>query len=208
MIRSKHNDKITIFEGTLQVPPEGHTIRRLVPVVYRKDATQKCQNASQCNRMPHRRLVLFSSVVCVWVTLCLSLCLFLCLCACVSLMQKQNNAEDDDTELHFGNCCNALSKWCSDLLLPQCVCILCDCERLFRHFVNNILEVKYVPYILKQFCQKIQNFISHNCHKMNICLRLFTFRFWISPNLAEYTYGWSPLIEQPDKIEKKNPNKD
>jgi hypothetical protein len=31
-------------------------------------------------------------------------------------MQKQNNAEDDDTELHFGNCYNALSKWSSDLL--------------------------------------------------------------------------------------------
>jgi hypothetical protein len=38
---------------------------------------------------------------------------------------------------------------------------------------------------------------------MNMFLRLFTFTFWISPNLANYTYGWSPLIEQPDKIEKK-----
>ncbi len=70
--------RLQVFEGTLQVPPEGHTIRRLVPVVYRKDATQKCQNASQCNRMPHRRVVLFSSVVCMCVWLSLSL--YLCLC--------------------------------------------------------------------------------------------------------------------------------
>ncbi len=125
--------RLQVFEGTLQVPPYGHTIRRLVPVVYRKDATQKCQNASQCNRMPHRKLVLFCSVVCVCVTLRLSLSLSVSLCACVSLMQKQNNAEDDDTELHFGNCCNALSKWSSDLLLPGCLCLQCDCERLFRH---------------------------------------------------------------------------
>jgi hypothetical protein len=35
------------------------------------------------------------------------------------------------------------------------------------------------------------------------CLRFSAFVFWILPNLAKYTYGWSPL-EQHHKILKKN----
>jgi hypothetical protein len=67
---------LQVVQGTtLQVPPERHTLRRLVPVVYRKDETQKCQNPSQCNRMRHSKVVsrllfLFCSVyMCVSLSL-------------------------------------------------------------------------------------------------------------------------------------------
>jgi hypothetical protein len=81
---------LQVVQGTtLQVPPERHTLRRLVPVVYRKDETQKCQNPSQCNRMRHSK-VASRLLLCVFLSLCvsLSLCLFLC------LMQKQNYAKE------------------------------------------------------------------------------------------------------------------
>lgn len=67
---------LQVVQGTtLQVPPERHTLRRLVPVVYRKDETQKCQNPSQCNRMRHSKGVsrlLVCSVRCICVCLSLS----------------------------------------------------------------------------------------------------------------------------------------
>ncbi len=43
-------------------------------------------------------------------------------------------------------------------------------------------------------------------YNMKVHLRFYTFIFWISPNLAKYTYGLSPL-EQHHKIEDENKNK-
>jgi hypothetical protein len=108
---------LQVVQGTtLQVPPERHTLRRLVPVVYHKDDTQKCQNPSQCNRMPHSKVVsrlLFCSVRCMCVCVFLSVCVSLCLCACFSLRcrSKIKPTKEDYTEFtHFSSWCNALSE--------------------------------------------------------------------------------------------------
>lgn len=85
----------------MQVPPERHTLRRLVPVVYRKDETQKCQNPSQCNRMRHSKVVsrlLFCSVRCMCV--CVSLSVFVLVSlydAEAKLSQRKKTTQDSHT---------------------------------------------------------------------------------------------------------------
>ncbi len=81
----------------------------------------------------------------------------------------------------------------------------------FRHFAYNILEKKYsvtnsvsqktksprTRFSIKKFTK-----IFHHClhHGTRGAWDFSTFIFWISPNLAKYSYGWSPL-EQHHKID-------
>jgi hypothetical protein len=48
-------------------------------------------------------------------------------------------------------------------------------------------------------CQKNETFalkIASIAYNIKGCLRFYTFIFWISPNLAKYTYGWLSLEQQ------------
>jgi len=81
------------------------------------------------------------------------------------------------------------------------------CKKYFekaKPFVKHSL----LFFFWKTNCQKNETFafkISSIAYNTKGCLRFFSFIFWISPNLAKYTYGWLSL-EQHHKIGK-NKNK-
>jgi hypothetical protein len=158
MIRSKHNDKITSLWRYLASPTRG------------ADDQASCAScvSQRCNsKVPKRQPMqpdapsqTSSLLFCVCDSLSLSLSLSLCLCL-FNAEAKQRRGRWDRAPLRQLLQCTKqvelwfalawvrmsavwLSKWSSDLLLAGGVCLQCDCERLFRHFVKNILEVKYV----------------------------------------------------------------
>ncbi len=78
----------------------------------------------------------------------------------------------------------------------------------FRHLVKNVFRNEYSVTIFffgedfgKIFKKKLPKFTTI-AYKLKGCLRFHTIIFWISPNLAKYTYALLPL-EQHHKIERK-----
>ncbi len=71
---------------------------------------------------------------------------------------------------------------------------------------NILLQI---PYFKKKIAKK--EFLFKTCdtiaYNMKRCLRFSIFIYWVSPNLANCTYGWSSL-KQYHTIVKKNTNFD
>ncbi len=77
----------------------------------------------------------------------------------------------------------------------------------FRHFVINVFRNEYSVTIFLfwgKFPKNKLPKITAIAYNLKGCLRFHTIIFWISPNLAKYTYGLLPL-EQHHEIEGKKP---